>query len=160
MRKLLAKESTGTAIGVLIIGWFAFESIVLGGDNVRSSPVHEVGTPLQFEVPRAGETYGITIDRGETTPPGGVRRGRGTRGDKRLQWRILDPNGEVVLTDSDPYRRSTRLVRFTPQSTGQHTLIVEWDNSGFFKRHGVGYVTLLINRNDRSLLRRWLPWVW
>jgi len=160
MRKVLGKESTGTAIGVLIIGWFAFESIVLGGESVRSAPFHQLGTPLEFEVPRAGETYGITIDRDDTRAPGAVRRGGGNRGDKRLLWRILDPDGDVVLADSDPYRRGTCLVRFTPQSAGPHALIVEWDNSGFFKRHDVGYVTLLINRNDRSLLRRWLPGVW
>lgn len=160
MRKFLRKESTGTAIGVLIFGWFAFESIVLGGDNVRSAPVHEIGTPLVFEVSRAGETYGITIDRGETTRPGSVRRGSGNRRGKRLKWRILDPSGNAVLADNDPYARDTRLVRFTPQSTGSYTLFVEWDTAGFFKRHGVGYVTLLINRNDRSLLRRWLPGAW
>ncbi len=155
VRKLLKKESTGTAIGVLIFGWFAFESIVLGGESVSNSGFHALGTPLEFEVEQPGETYGITIDRDGRRFPH-----RPNPQKKRLRWEIIDPTGRVVLADNDPYRRSTRLVQFTPQSAGTHTIIVNWENSGFFKRHDVGHIPLLVNRNDRSLLLRWFPWVW
>ncbi|MBT8083720.1 MAG: hypothetical protein HKM98_01775 [Gammaproteobacteria bacterium] len=159
LRKLLGKEATGTAIGVLIVSWFAFESYVLAGEEVRNVGFHAVGAPLTFEVPVAGETFGIAIDRGNMRGSGRSRATRGG-GDKRLKWQILDPGGQVVLADNDSYARGSRLVKFTPQSAGTHTLLVEWDNSGFFKRHGAGYITLLVNRNDRTLLRRWFPFIW
>jgi len=153
--RFFKKESTGTLIGVLIFGWFAFESIVLGGDNVSNAGFHALGTPLAFDVEQAGETYGITIDRDRRRFPNKPNRQK-----KRLRWEIIDPAGRVVLADNDPYRRGTRLVQFTPQSVGTHTIVVHWDNSGFFKRHDVSHITLLVNRNDRSLLRRWFPGVW
>lgn len=159
LRKLLGKESTGTAIGVLVLGWFAFESIVLAGDQVRNVGFHTLGTPLTFEVPVAGETYGITIDRDNMHGPTRTRTTR-SGSDKKLKWQILDATGQIVLADHDPFARGTRIVRFKPRSTGTHTLLVEWDDSGFFRRDGAGYITLLVNRNDRSLLRRWLPFFW
>ena len=158
LRKLLGNEATGTAVGVLIVGWFAFESYVLAGEEVHSVGFHEIGVPLTFEVPAPDETYGITIDRNNWRDSSGKNRGAGR--DKRLQWQIVDPAGETVLADHDAIPRHTRIVRFTPQSAGTHTLIVEWDNSGFFKRHGAGYIVLQVHRNDRRLLRRWLPFIW
>lgn len=159
LRKFIGKESTGTAVGVLVVGWFAFESYVLAGDEVRSTGFHEIGVPLTFDVPVAGETYGLTIDRGSWAGAGSGRaRGRGHS--KRLQWQVIDPAGNVVLSDHDAFARSTRIVKFTPQSTGTHALIVEWDDSGFFRRHGVGYISLLVHRNDHSILRRWVPFIW
>lgn len=155
LRKFLTRESTGTVIGVLIVSWFAFESIVLAGEEVLNVGFHELGIPMTFDVPVAGETYGITIDRDGRRFPH-----RPNPQKKRLRWEIIDPTGRVVLADNDPYRRSTRLVQFTPQSAGTHTIIVNWENSGFFKRHDVGHIPLLVNRNDRSLLLRWFPWVW
>lgn len=160
VRKLLGKEATGTAVGILIVGWFAFESFVLAGEEVRSTGFHEIGTPLTFEVPVPGETYGITIDRNNWGRSGGSAKTRNAGRGKRLQWQIVDPAGDVVLADHDPHARKTRIVKFTPQAGGTYTLLVEWDNSGFFKRHGAGYIVLLINRNDHSILRRWIPFIW
>ena len=156
-KKFMGKESVGTAIGVVIFGWLWVESTLLSGEQVQTAVAHPVGQPLAFDVTALGEDYGITIDRPGRYSVTGNRVGRGK---KRLKWRIEDPSGRVVLADNDSSAKATRFIKFTPTTTGLHTLIVDWDNSGFFKRHGTGMVTLLVNRDDKSVVMRWLAWMW
>ena len=157
-RKVMGKEWVGTTVGVLIFGTLMMDSWVLSGESVVTAVGHPVGTPLMFEVTDLGEDYGITIDR----PPGGPGTGtmKGRRGKKNLKWRIEDPSGRIVLADRDAVGMQTRFVKFTPSTIGRHTLIVEWNNSGFFKRQGTSMITLLVNRDDKSILMRWLGWLW
>lgn len=155
LKRILGRKSTGTAIGVLVFGWFAFESMVLAGDTVTGSGYHPLGEPLAFDVPVAGEKYSITIDRG-----GGSGRRRGAMGRKRLSWSVVDASGHVVLAGEDSFGRTTRVVTFRPRQSGPHTVTVRREHYSLLKRHHSEHIVLLVNRNDRSLLRRWLPWVW
>ena len=157
LRKLMGKEWVGTTVGVLIFGTLLMDSWVLSGESITSIVGHPVGKPLVFEITDPGEDYGITIDRPSGGPGTGTMKGR--RGKKKLKWRIEDPTGRVVLADHDAVSLQTRFVKFTPKTTGPHTLTVEWGNSGFLKRHDTGMLTLLINRDDKSILKRWLGWL-
>ena len=155
--KWFGKESTGTAIAVVVFGWLWVESTYLSGESVSTAPVHPIGVPLVFEVTHPGEVYASTIGRGNSSQSGNRRR---LRKGKKLSWQLVDPNGQVVLADDDRVAKQSRFVKFTPTVAGQHTLNVDWNNSGFFKRYGLGYITLLVNRDDRSVVMKWLHWLW
>lgn len=154
-KRILGKESTGTAIAVVVFGWFAFETMVLAGDTVSNAPYHPLGQPLIFDVPIAGEVYSITIDRG-----GGSGRRRAAMGRKRLSWTVVDAGGDVVIAGEDSVSRTTRVVTFTPRQPGPHTVTVTREHYNLLRRHHPEHVLLIVHRNDRSLLRRWFPWVW
>lgn len=155
LKRILRKKSTGTAIGVLVFGWFAFETMVLAGDTVTSSTHHPLGQPLAFDVPVAGEKYSITIDR--WMRDGGFRQAMSR---KRLSWSVVDATGRVLLADEDWFGRTTRVVTFKPRQPGPHTVTVRREHYSLLKRHHREHIVLLVQRNDRSFLRRWFPWVW
>lgn len=155
LKRILGSKSTGTAIAVVVFGWFAFETMVLAGDTVSNAPYHPLGQPLIFDVPVAGETYSITIDRGGGSGGRGAAMGR-----RQLSWSVVDPGGDVVVAGGDAYGRKTRVVTFRPRQPGPHAVTVTREHYSLLKRRHPEHILLLVHRNDRSLLRRWFPWVW
>jgi hypothetical protein len=155
--KIIRKESTITVIGLSIIGWLWVESTFFTEPYVASAPVHPVGTPVEFEIRQPGEAHIITIGRSGSGP---MRHRRRSRNSQRLIWQLYGPTGNLVLADNDAVAQATRLVHFTPALSGAYTLKVNWDNSGFFKRHGAGFVTILVERDQRSFMMRWFGWLW
>lgn len=155
LKHVLSKESTGTAIAVLVFSWFAFETMVLAGDTVKNAPYHPLGQPLVFDVPVAGEKYSITIDRGSGSA--GRRQGMSR---KRLSWSVVDARGDVLIAGEDSFSRTTRVVAFVPRLPGPHAVTVYREHYSLLKRRHSEHIVLLVHRNDRSFLRRWLPWVW
>lgn len=107
---------TGIILTVLVVGLLLLDFLVLRGDVVARGSVKMSDQEAFMVIPvtQQFEEHYVTID------PGSGRR------DYRLSYRLLDPEGEEVLSDSELLSSSkTRGFTFEPFLEGEYRLYVD-----------------------------------
>jgi hypothetical protein len=107
---------TGIIVTVLVVGLLLLDFLVLRGDVVARGSVEMSDQEDFMVIPVAQqfEEHYVTID------PGSSRR------DYRLSYRLVDPEGDEVVSDSELLSSSkTRGFTFEPLLEGEYRLFVD-----------------------------------
>jgi hypothetical protein len=142
-----ALSIAGVAVAVVIA---LLDFVVLRGDVVaRVSVDLRDEEPTFVELTRLGEPHLVEIRA--------TRRVKGETRGRNVDYRIVDPNGNVVVDESEFVQRKDRYVRFTPMVAGNYAISVH-DGGGYLRgntSHRTATVKVLVN--DRRILPRLLP---
>ena len=134
----------GVAIAVAVA---LLDFVVLRGEHVDGATVRlSSDDPALIEIHRVGEEHLVEISTRR-------RRGGETRG-RSVSYRLEDPEGRIIIEESELVTRKKRFVRFKPEVSGEYRLFVE-DPGILGRSHDSARVSVYVN--DRRILGRFLP---
>lgn len=136
-------KGLGLAALALGIALALLDLVVLRGDRVDHASARLTGDqPAVLEIDRPGQEHLIEI----TTR----RRRNGETKGRSIDYRLEDPNGRVVLEDSELVSRKQRYLSFEPEVAGEYRLYVE-DEGLFGSSSDSASVDVYVN--DRRIMR-------
>ena len=128
----------------LAIALALLDVVVLRGERVAGASAPLSGErPAVLEIVRTGEEHLIEI----TTR----RRRHGETKGRSIDYRLEDPEGNVLVEESEVVTRKKRYVTIEPEVAGEYRLFVV--DEGFFGP-GSGSANVSVYVGDRRLLRR------
>lgn len=124
-------------VAVGILGIFIGDFALLGGDRVFYKSI-EKGQKVKFKVDQPGTRYLLRMDTG---------------GEKKIRYRVLDPNGKEQARHEDTEEvDGYRLLFFEPASSGEYTIECLPDSSSSM------YVVVFANdRRFLTFLDQFMP---
>ena len=99
-----------------------------------------------IEIDQVGEEHLVEIST--------RRRHKGETAGRSVSYRLENPDGRIIVKESELVTRKRRFLRFKPDLPGEYRLFVE-DPGIFGGSHGNARVSVYVN--DRRLLGRFLP---
>ena len=103
-------KALSLALGALVVVLALVDFVVLRGAAIGAAQVDlRQDTPATFEITEAGKPHLVLIRA--------TRRVRGKTKGRNVDYKIVGPNGTVVVDESEFVQRKTRHVKFTPTSS-------------------------------------------
>jgi hypothetical protein len=140
--KSLSLAVVGIAIALALLDFVVLRGERVDGATVRLSP----DDPALIEIDRVGEEHLVEISTRR-------RRGGETTG-RTVSYRLEDPDGRIIVEESELVTRKRRFVRFNPDLPGEYRLFVE--DPGLFGGSGDS-ARVSVYVNDRRILGRFVP---
>jgi hypothetical protein len=140
--KSLSLIAVALAITMALLDFVVLRGERVDGDTVRLSS----DDSALIEINRVGEEHLVEISTRR-------RRGGDTEG-RSVSYRLEDPDGRIVVEESEFVSRKRRFVRFKPDLAGEYRLFVE--DPGLFGGSGDS-ARVSVYVNDRRILGRFLP---
>ncbi len=138
---------TGVITGLIAFAVVGLDFVVLKGETVASGSVglRVDGDPMVFSISQPLEEHLVEIST--------RKRERGETRGRAISYRIVGPDGNTVLEDSEIVNRKKRFIEFVPLEAGEYTLHAE-EVKLLGGERGRGYVDVTVN--DRRILSRWM----
>jgi hypothetical protein len=137
-------KGLGLAAIALAIALALLDFVVLRGDRVDHASARLAGDePAVLEIEQPGQKHLIEI----TTR----RRRSGETKGRSIDYRLEDPDGSILLEDSELVSRKKRYLSFEPEVAGEYRLYVE-DQALLGSSSGSASIDVYVN--DRRILRR------
>jgi hypothetical protein len=135
------------ALGLIAFAFVGLDFIVLKGDPVAGGSVslRPESSPLVLTIAKIGQEHLVEIRTRKTE--------KGESVGQTVAYRLEDPNGVTVATDSELTRHKKRFFDFMPLVAGDYTLHTEEKR---LIGAGRGTATVSVTVGDRRLLSRWL----
>lgn len=143
-------QKISIAIAALVVVLALVDFVALRGSSVGAVRVDLDGSePAAFELTEVGKPHMVRI---ETT-----RLVKGKREGRNVDYRIVGPNGTVIIDESEFVDRKTRYVRFVPYVAGVYTITVSDDSRYLRGGSRNGDATVTVHANDRRIMPSLLP---
>lgn len=145
------KKPTGRGLGIagvaIAIALALVDFVVLRGEHVDDTTIRlSADDPARIVIDRVGEEHLVEIST--------QRALSGKTEARSVSYRLEDPDGQIVVEESELVTRKRRFVRFAPDVPGEYQLFVE-DPALLGGSNGSARVSVYVN--DRRLLGRFLP---
>lgn len=119
--------------------------VVLRGEHVARVTADLDGSrPAFFTVTKTGEPHVVDI----RTP----RRVSGEDRGRKVEWRLVDPNGLTLREDAELLDHRQRHIRFEPAVEGEYRVYIE--DNGLLLKTSSGTAHVTVTANDRRILKR------
>lgn len=148
MEELDPKLKKWAIAGVgLLLSLALVDVVALRGDSVGGGSVNlrSDSEPLVLTITRPTEKHLVKL----TTR----RRLRGEMTGQSIAYRMVDPHGEVVVSDSELMAHKQRFFSFYPSFSGDYLLFAEETK---LIGSGRGSAQVSVTVNDRRTISRWL----
>lgn len=139
-------------------GLLLLDALWLSGPRIYQGMLW-IDTPFQIRVEEAGETWTFTIGSfsgGSALRRSNLPRRRRAMRFARLGYAILDDQGNTLFLEHDVLPKTIRRFSYRFPAAGDYQLMAGFDQ----QNPGYASTQLTIQRNDRSLLLRYLSHLW
>lgn len=140
-------RAIGIALGVLVLALTALDFVVLKGDRVAggSLSLRSDATPISLTISRPHEAHLVAIST--------RKRVKGESVGQSISYRLVDPQGETVVEDSEIVSHKKRFFEFVPAQAGDYQLFARETT---LIGSGRGSASVSVTVNDRRILSRLL----
>lgn len=141
------RHRTPVAVVAAVLGLacFALDFVVLRGEPVAHATARlDREEPVRLLLERVGVEHTFEIST--------RHRRRGEVEGRTLAWRLVAPDGSVVVEGSEVTAHQERFFSYTPAEPGEYQLHLEDNGLVFRSRRGSARVDVLVN--DRRIFAR------
>lgn len=143
-------RATSMALVVLLVVLALVDFVVLKGTSAGGAQIDlKSDVPAVFELTEVGKPHLVKIKA--------TRRVKGETKGRNVDYKLVGPNGTVIVDESEFVDRKTRYIRFTPYVAGPYTIHVS-DDSTYVRGGSTNRTaTVTVHANDRRILPSILP---